>query len=171
MKKNLNILTLFFRLLCGLILTLYVFCFLFGDKIALRFSDPELVPVFTHILVFTATASVYGLFISAIRSSQKIRIKLLLFIGGMLIGSLPLLIYHGYLQYRCGFWNQQQTTAKIMYINPDNEEESIKLIRSECEISKEEKTDTIYVKKLGNFFEWQHNADIQKSTTGKWISP
>src|SRR5690606_36420546 len=106
-----------------------------------------------------------------IRSSQKTRIKLQLVIGGMLIGSLPLLIYHGYLQYRCGFWNQQQTTAKVMYINPDNEEESRKLIGSHWEIRNEEKPDMTYVNKLGNFVEWQHNADIQKSTTGKWISP
>ncbi|MGB7498746.1 MAG: hypothetical protein WA897_02515, partial [Moheibacter sp.] len=77
MKKFLKISTIVLRILCGLFLIWYVLYFLFGDRLALRFSNREFASVFTQILVFAAAVSVYGLFILYIRSNQKKWINIL----------------------------------------------------------------------------------------------
>lgn len=170
MKKFLKISTIVLRILCGLFLIWYVLYFLFGDRLALRFSNREFAPVFTQILVFAASVSVYGLFILFIRSTQKKWINILLFIGGLIVGSLPLLLYHGYLQYRCGFWNMEQLSEKTIYENSQNPDESVQLIQSKCKTGDLETTDTLYIKKTGTFLDWTANVNFEKSEGGEWIS-
>lgn len=170
MKKQLKIPITVFRILCGLFLIWYALYFLVGDRTALRFSDRKSAEVFTHILVFSASVSVYGLFILFIRSNQKKWVNILLFIGGLIVGSFPLLLYHGYLQYRCGFWNSEQVSEKTIYENSQNQSETVRLIRSKCKTGDMETADTLYIKKMGTFLDWTADVNFEKSETGEWIS-
>jgi len=170
MKKFLKISTIILRFLCGLFLIWYALYFLFGDSVALRFSKREFAAVFTQILVFAAAVSVYGLFILFIRSTQKKRINILLFIGGLIGGCLPLLLYHGYLQYSCGFWNMEQISEKTIFENTQNPDESVQLIRSKCKTGDLETVDTLYIKKTGTLLDWTADVNFEKSERGEWVS-
>ncbi|MGB6093188.1 MAG: hypothetical protein WBF83_05445 [Moheibacter sp.] len=170
MKKFLKISTIVLRILCGLFLIWYVLYFLFGDRLALRFSNREFASVFTQILVFAAAVSVYGLFILYIRSNQKKWINILLFVGGLIVGCIPLLLYHGYLQYRCGFWNMEQISEKMIFDHLQNPDETVQIIHSKCKTGDLESVDTLYIKKTGTFLDWTANVNFEKSEKGDWIS-
>lgn len=171
MKKFLNISTLILRTICGLILVWFTIYFLYGNNFSIRFSKPEYAKSFTQILVFATAVAVYGLFILFIGSKRKRWVNIFLFFSGLIVGSIPLLYYHGYLQYRCGFWNIEQMDAKILYLNSKNSDESVQLIQSKCKLDKEEKFDTLYVKKLNSFLEQVNHPIFVKSENGEWISP
>lgn len=171
MKKKHRFPLLIFRLICGFILIAYLLYFLLGDKLAIRFSVQEYNKIFIQVLVFAASAALYAFFILSIKSIRKRWKNILLFIGAVVIGSFPLLFYHGFLMYQCGFWNSVETEVKTIFVNSENPDEKVKIVEIKCEPEDNFRTDTIYVKKINGLLEWTDNAVIKKSQSGKFVTP
>lgn len=168
MKKFIKISAVIVKIIFVGIILWFCAYFIFGEKLSIKFSNREWQPVFIQFLVFMAGVSVYGIFILSIRSKNRKWLNLLLFFGGLILGSLPLLFYHGYLQYRCGFWNEIEESSKVLYVNSINPDETVKIIQKKCETGDKVLTDTVFVKKLNDYFELEHTAIIKKSKNGNW---
>lgn len=168
MKKFFKIISVIARIVFVCILLWFCAYFIFGDQLALKFSNQTYSNAFVQILTFSAAVSVYGFFVLSIRAKQKKWLNVILFFGGLLLGCLPLLIYHGYLQYQCGFWNETTTEISTLYINTQNENESVKRLEKKCSLKDEIKTDTVFVRKLNDYFELEQPVKIRKSEKGNW---
>lgn len=168
MKKFFSLSAFILRIIFFFLIIWYFVYFFLGERISIRFSDPNFRNVFTQIIVFAAAVAIYGLLVLSIRSTRKKWINFLLFFAGLTGCWLPLLVYHGYLQYRCGFWNQTEKSENILYTNSENSDESVKLVQKECKANGELNSDTVYVKKLNNYFEVIHQVKIEKSVNGRW---
>jgi len=156
------------RFLCLAFIVWFCLYFFFGERFSIEFTDRIFASWFPQILVFLAAASIYGLFILAIRSYRKKWINILLFLAGFIFALLPFLAYHGYFQYQCGIWNREIMHEKILYINKLNKDEFVKIIHSKCEKSREERSDTIISKQITRFLELNNPVKIQKAEKADW---
>lgn len=168
MKKYNRILLNLLRFLCFVFIGWFFVYFFLGDQFSIRFVDREIAARLPQILVFLTAVSLYGLFILAIKSTRKKWQNIVLFMGGVLIASIPFLIYHGFFQYRCGIWNQSVTENKILYLNNRNTNESVHIIKSVCEADEIEKTDTIFTQKVLKYFELADEVKIRKGENTSW---
>ena len=158
------------KFLCLAFIVWFCVYFLFGERFSISFSDRVFASWFAQILVFLAAASLYGLFILAIKSSRKKWVNILLFLGGFIFSLTPFLAYHGYFQYQCNFWNQEIKNKKTLYINKLNQPESVKVIESVCKVDESEiKTDTVFSKQITQFFELNDDVKIQKAEKSDWV--
>lgn len=168
MGKTSTFFVRFFRILCLLIILWFLVYFFFGEQFSVVFKDRVFASYFPQILVFLTAASVYGLFILAIKSSYKKWQNILLFIGGFLFAITPFLAYHGYFQYQCGFWNDEVVSEKTIYVHKSDHSKSVKEIISNCKVDKPGKTDTVFSKQFTPYFELQNPVKIQKSENADW---
>ena len=153
---------------CVLIILWFLVYFFFGDRFSVVFKDRVFAYYFPQILVFLTAASVYGLFILAIKSSYKKWQNILLFIGGFLFAITPFLAYHGYFQYQCGFWNDEIISEKTIYVHKSDHSESVKEIINNCKVDKPIKVDTVFSKQFTPYFELQNPVKIQKVENSDW---
>ncbi len=156
------------KFLCIVFIAWFVVYFLFGERFSLEFTDRVFASWFPQILVFLAAASLYGLFILAIKSSRKKWQNILLFVGGFIFALLPFLAYHGYFQYQCNFWNHEIIQEKTLYINRVDKSETIKEVISSCKVDKPGKIDTVFSKQITQLFELQNPVKIQKAEKSDW---
>ena len=169
MSKTSTFFVRFFRILCFLIILWFLVYFFFGERFSIYFTDRVFASYFPEILVFLTAASIYGLFILAIKSSYKKWQNILLFIGGFLFALTPFLAYHGYFQYQCDFWNQEIKEEKTIYFNSQNKFEIVKVIQSVCGTDNSEiKLDTVFSKQFTPYFEMQNPVKIQKVENADW---
>lgn len=166
MYKSLKVLVKILRFLCIGFIVWFTLYFFFGNQFSITFTNRCFAYWFPQILVFTTSASIYLLFIFAILSARKRWQNVLLFFGGVLVATLPLLLYHGYLQYQCGIWNKEAIKEIPLYVNKNNNTESVKVITSHCHETVS--TDTVFVKELTPWFELQNPVSIIQSENGNW---
>ncbi len=168
MGKFYRILIKTLKFLCLALIVWFAVYFLFGERFSISFTDRVFASWFPQILVFLAAASIYGLFIFAIKSSRKKWQNILLFFGGFLFALIPFLAYHGYFQYQCNFWNYEIKSEKTLYINKLNQNEKVKEVVSTCKVDKPGKIDTVYSKQITEFFELNDEVKIRKSEKADW---
>src|SRR5690606_37930978 len=131
-------------------------------RFSIYFTDRIFASWFPQILVFLSAASIYLIFILEIKSSRKKWQNILLFIGGFFFALIPFLVYHGYFQYQCEFWNQEIKSEKTLYINSLNENETVKEVISTCKVDKPGKIDTVFSKQITPYFELNDEVKIKK---------
>lgn len=169
MGKFYRILINTLKFLCLVFIAWFAVYFLVGDRFSLYFSDRVWASWLPQILVFLAAASIYGLFIFAIKSTRKKWQNILLFIGGFFFALVPFLAYHGYFQYQCEFWNHKIKSEKTLYVNNLNPNETVKVVDRFCVNNESEvKTDTIFSKKLTPYFELNDEVKIKKVEKSDW---
>lgn len=166
--KNKN-LQRFIQFICLLIIVWFLVYFFAGDYSAFYFTDRTFASYFPSILSFTASAAIYGLFVSWIQAKRKKWKNVLLFVFGLLIGSLPLLAYHGYFQYQCGFWNQEILAVKQTYLNKVDASESVKDFKTQCKINRETQVETLFVKQFTPYFEFRNPVDVSTLNSTFWV--
>lgn len=162
MKLLLKILTF----ICVLIIAWFFVYFLRGEEFSLTFTDRVFASYFPQILVFATGVSIYLLFIFQVKSKFKWWKKLLILVFGFLIATIPFLLYHGYFQYQCGFWNSKIETKKELYSNKLNPSETIKIQEKICHGKIQ--NDTIYSKQITPYFELQNPVKIEKGENSNW---
>src|SRR5690606_40033326 len=96
MPKLYRILINTLKFLCLVFIAWLAVYFLLGDTFSIYFTDRVFASWFPQILVFLTAASIYALFILAIKSSRKKWQNILLFMGGFFFALTPFLAYHGY---------------------------------------------------------------------------
>lgn len=168
MKRFLNTLLKILSYAFVSIIIWYVVYFFFGDHFSLYFTDRTFAAFFPQLLVFLTAVSIYFLFIFQIRASQKKWKNILLFVGGLLFALLPILIFHGYFQYRCGDWNREVVSEEVLYLNPSIENQSIKEIISVCGPDQAEKSDTVLSQKVTPYLEWNNPVILTESENAEW---
>lgn len=169
MGKFYRILIPTLKFLCLVFIAWFAVYFLLGDRFSIYFTDRVFASWFPQILVFLSAASLYGLFILAIKSSRKKWVNILLFLVGFIFALFPFLAYHGYFQYQCGIWNREIKKEKTLYFNKLNKFESVKVVESVCKINESEiKTDTVFSKQITQFFELNDDVKIQKAEKSDW---
>lgn len=168
MGKFYRILIKTLKFLCLAFIAWFAVYFLFGERFSIRFSDRVFASWFPQILVFLSAASIYALFILAIKSFRKKWQNILLFIGGFLFALVPFLAYHGYFQYQCGFWNDEVISEKTIYVHKSDNSKSVKEIISNCKVDKPGKIDTVFSKQFTPYFEMQNPVKIQKVENADW---
>ncbi|MFA7686896.1 MAG: hypothetical protein WCY25_03415 [Moheibacter sp.] len=169
MSKFYRILINTLKFLCLGFIVWFAVYFLWGDRFTIRFTDRGFASWFPQILVFLSAASIYGLFIFAIKSSRKKWQNILLFVGGFLFALIPFLAYHGYFQYQCNFWNYEIKSEKTLYINKLNKFETVKVLDSFCAINESEaKSDTVFSKQITPYFELNDEVRIKKAEKSDW---
>lgn len=171
LKKTLSILQNTLKVLFSATILWFLVYFIWGEQLSLYFTSRSVAEVFPQILVFAASVSIYGLFILAIKNNRKKWVNLSLFLGGLLLASLPLLAYHGYFQYQCGFWNQKVQSTKKLFVHQKNPSETIQVLQTTCENTMEDKLDTIYSKKITPFLEVHHKVKIRPVENSDWMLP
>lgn len=155
--------------MCLLIIVWFLIYFLAGDYSAFYFTDRTFAAYFPSILSFAASTAIYGLFISSIQSKRKKWKNILLFVSGLLIGSLPLLAYHAYFQYQCGFWNEEVLEVKQTYSNKVDATESVKSFKTQCKINQESKQEVLFVKQFTPYFEFRNPVDVSALNPTFWV--
>lgn len=141
--------------------------FLRGEELSLTFTDRVFASYFPQILVFATGVSIYLLFIFLVKSKFQWWKKLLILVIGFLFATIPFLLYHGYFQYqKCKFWNSETKTKKELYFNKLNQSETIKVQEKTCD--DKVLNDTVYSKKVLNYFELIHPVKIEKSEKSDW---
>src|SRR5690606_36247297 len=169
MPKLYRILINTLKFLCLVFIAWFAVYFLLGDRFSIYFTDRVFASWFPQILVFLTAASIYALFILAIKSSRKKWQNILLFMGGFLFALTPFLAYHGYFQYQCNFWNYEIKSEKTLYINKLNKFETVKVLDSFCAINESEaKSDTVFSKKITPYFELNDEVKIKKAEKSDW---
>lgn len=169
MGKFYRILIITLKFLCLVFIAWFAVYFLLGDRFSIYFTDRVFASWFPQILVFLTAASIYALFILAIKSSRKKWQNILLFIGGFFFALIPFVTYHGYFQYQCEFWNDEIKSEKTLYINNLNQNETVKVVNSFCTNEESEiKTDTVFSKKFTPYFELNDEVKIKKVEKSDW---
>ena len=169
MGKFYRILINTLKFLCLVFIAWFAVYFLLGDRFSIYFTDRVFASWFPQILVFLSAASIYALFILAIKSSRKKWQNILLFMGGFLFALIPFVTYHGYFQYQCEFWNYEIKSDKTLYINKLNKNESVKVLNSFCKLDKSDtKSDTVFSKQITPYFELNDEVKIKKSEKSDW---
>lgn len=153
------------------ILLWFVLYFMIGEKTALYFTSRTFAAIFPQILVFAAAVSIYVLFILAMDHQRKKWVNLSLFFIGLVLAILPFFLYHGYFQYRCGFWNEEIQSSKTLLVNQNNPSQTVQIIQSQCENTLEEKIDTVYTQTFTPFFQLRQNASIRSVENSNWMLP
>lgn len=150
-----------------LIIAWFFVYFLRGEEFSLTFTDRIFASYFPQILVFSTGVSIYLLFIFQVKSKFKWWKKLLILVIGFLVATIPFLLYHGYFQYqKCSFWNSKIETKKELYTNKLNPSETVKIQEKTCDGKTQ--NDTVYSKKVLNYFELIHPVKIEKSEKSDW---
>lgn len=169
MPKLYRILINTLKFLCLVFIAWFAVYFLLGDRFSIYFTDRVFASWFPQILVFLTTASIYALFILAIKSSRKKWQNILLFMGGFLFALTPFLAYHGYFQYKCSFWNHEIKAENTLYINSLNKFETVKVVDRFCVINESEtKSDTVFSKQITPYFELNDEVKIKKVEKSDW---
>lgn len=166
MQKSLRILTKIIQLICIAIILWFPLYFFWGDRFSITFTNRCFASWFPQILAFGTAASIYILFILSIKSKNKRWQNVLLFVGGLLLATIPLIVYHGYLQYQCGIWNREIVKETPIYYNKTNKFETVKVIQSSCDQTAV--SDTVFVKQMTPWFELQNPVNIHQSDDGNW---
>ncbi|MDX9705155.1 MAG: hypothetical protein RBT46_05555 [Weeksellaceae bacterium] len=161
MKKNLQILQKLFWIIFPTIIVWFILYFSIGERFSIYFTDRTFASYFPYILVFSTAVSIYGIFILLIHSQRKKWINILLFTSGLLFASLPFLIYHGYFQHQCHFWNQKITESQPLFVSKIDDSEKISEIKIECITEQKEQTKIVFLKEFTPFFNWIQEIDIQ----------
>lgn len=167
MKKFYSILQKIIAVICGIIISWFAVYFLRGEEFSLTFTDRVFASYFPQILVFATGVSIYILFIFQVKSNFKWWRKLLILLVGFLVATIPFLLYHGYFQYqKCNFWSSEIKTKKELYFNKLNNSETVKVQEKTCDGKTQ--NDTVYSKKVLNYFELINPVKIQKSEKSDW---
>lgn len=164
MKKTFILLKSVLTILFSIIIVWFVVYFLWGNQFAIYFKNRDAAEFFPHLLVFATGVSIYGLFILNIHSYKKRSFNILLFFLGLIFSSIPFLLYHGFLQYQNGFWNQRIEKTEILYISTSNEEESVKRLEFINKVNSTEKIDTVFSKPFSPFFELNRQVNLKFSS-------
>lgn len=168
MKKFYKVLQKIAIVLCGIIIAWFLVYFLRGEEFSLTFSDRVFASYFPQILVFSTGAAIYLLFIFRIKSSLKWWKNLLILILGFIFATIPFLLYHGYFQYQCSFWNNEIKFTKDLYQNKNNIFETIKIVETKCPVNEETTIDTVFVKEITDYFLLIDEVKISQSEKGSW---
>lgn len=117
-----------------LIIIWFISYFVFGEYISLEFADYQFAQIFPKILTFSAGASIYFLFMLAIKKSEGWRwLNILKFILGILIGILPFFLFKYYSSVaNCQSWEVYKKEKAVLYESVTSSSEKIKLIETFC---------------------------------------
>lgn len=158
------------RILFWIIIIWFIGYFVFGEYIAIEFSDYTFAQHFPKYLTFAAGASIYFLFLLSIRLKDKWNWKnILKFLAGIGIGFMPFVLFKYYSSVgNCQNWEVIKTNKKTLFQSITSESETIQLIEIECP-EMEIKEEKIYrVMHLTPVFNVKSEIDTTKLKFNHW---
>ncbi len=151
LKNNKN--TIYFiYLICALLIAWFFLYFSIGKNFAYEFANNDFQLIFPKIIVFLAAVSFYILVILQINLDKKWHVtNIIKFIGAIILGSLPFIIYGFFTLQNCPFWLQQKETKEILYQSKVNKNDLIFVQKTTCLDSESYHYDTIKSVKYFDF--------------------
>jgi len=146
-----------------------VIYFSLGNQFEYEFKDRIWAKSFTQILVFSTAVSIYLLFILSINSKEKWWKNLILFLVGLIFSLIPIIGFHGFYQYQCDFWDQQQIKTELIATNKWSRHKTIEIRTYRCNVNQGIKKDTVLV---DTNYPWVNSvkpATNQTLKSGTWI--
>lgn len=153
-----------------LIIVWFISYFVFGEYISLEFADYKFAQQFPKILTFATGASIYFLFLLAIKKSEGWSImNILKFIFGLIIGIIPFFLFKYYSSVEnCQSWEVSRKEKAILYESVSSTSEKIKLIETFCPEMDSRVEKTYRVMSITPLFNTISEVDTAKLKDSSW---
>ncbi|WP_154662237.1 hypothetical protein ACF3NR_05085 [Vaginella massiliensis] len=156
-------------ILCFVFIAWFLLYFLVGDTFPFDFANQNLKQLFPNVLVFLAGVAIYILLLLQINLDKKWEFSnILKFVGGIILGFIPFILYGFFSIQTCPFWLQKQEYHQTLFQSKLNQNERIVLRKTTCLDCPTTKQDTVKSKVYAGFIRTTQKANLHQLNTKYW---
>lgn len=165
-QKNLKKITFS---LCFVFIAWFLLYFLIGKTFPYEFANQNFKLLFPKIIVFLAAVSIYTLLLMQIDLAKKWEFSnVLKFVGGIILGFVPFILYGFFSIQSCPFWLQSHENSKTLFRSKLNQNEKIIVQKTHCTDIHSSYKDTIQTTTYFNFIRTSHSVKPSEMNQKYW---